>query len=216
LSKAKVRFSGEGSDLSDSVKSLVSTVEKTAGLPRSQGYLLPRNDMGKKVAFTLAEVLITLGIIGVVAAMTLPTLINNYRKQETIAKLKKVYSVLGQASLLAQAEYGETSGWVLDSGKSRAKSKNFSEKYLIPYLKVVKKCEDYSTSDCNYPIYKLNGQRYSVNDFNNWTYRFYLADGTFLIVYSLYDSNEARHPKYASIIFDINGEKRPNKWGRCF
>ena len=169
--------------------------------------------MGKKVAFTLAEVLITLGIIGVVAAMTLPTLINNYRKQETIAKLKKVYSVLGQASLLAQAEYGETSGWVLDSGKSRAKSKNFSEKYLIPYLKVVKKCEDYSTSDCNYPIYKLNGQRYSVNDFNNWTYRFYLADGTFLIVYSLYDSNEARHPKYASIIFDINGEKRPNKWG---
>lgn len=47
------------------------------------------------LAFTLAEVLITLGIIGVVAAMTLPTLINNYRKQETIAKLKKVYSVLG-------------------------------------------------------------------------------------------------------------------------
>ena len=165
-------------------------------------------------AFTLAEVLITLGIIGVVAAMTLPTLINNHRKQETIAKLKKVYSVLGQASLLAQAEYGETSGWELDSGKSRAKSKNFSEKYLIPYLEVVKKCEDYSsTSDCNYPIYYLKGQRYSANDFNNWTYRFYLADGTFLIVYSLYDSNEAKHTKYASIIFDINGEKRPNKWG---
>jgi len=55
LSKAKVRFSGEGSDLSDSVKSLVSTVEKTAGLPRSQDSLLPRNDMEKKVAFTLAE-----------------------------------------------------------------------------------------------------------------------------------------------------------------
>ena len=50
LSKAKVRFSGEGSDLSDSVKSLVSTVEKTAGLPRSQGYLLPRNDMARKAA----------------------------------------------------------------------------------------------------------------------------------------------------------------------
>ena len=37
--------------------------------------------MGKKLAFTLAEVLITLGIIGVVAALTLPALISNYKKQ---------------------------------------------------------------------------------------------------------------------------------------
>ena len=72
-----------------------TVMTKTAGLPRSQGYLLPRKDMRKKAAFTLAEgathvaqspkprraaftlaeVLITLGIIGVVAAMTLPALI---------------------------------------------------------------------------------------------------------------------------------------------
>lgn len=42
-----------------------------------------------KVAFTLAEVLITLGIIGVVAAMTLPTLIANYQKRQTVVQLKK-------------------------------------------------------------------------------------------------------------------------------
>ena len=52
-----------------------TVMTKTAGLPRSQDSLLPRNDMGKKAAFTLAEVLITLGIIGVVVAMTLPALI---------------------------------------------------------------------------------------------------------------------------------------------
>lgn len=40
-------------------------------------------------AFTLAEVLITLGVIGVVAAMTLPTLIQNYQEQEYVNKLKK-------------------------------------------------------------------------------------------------------------------------------
>ena len=39
-------------------------------------------DNKKKTAFTLAEVLITLGIIGIVAAMTLPTLIASYNKQE--------------------------------------------------------------------------------------------------------------------------------------
>lgn len=50
-----------------------------------------------KRAFTLAEVLITLGIIGVVAALTLPTLINNINKQDTVAKIKKAYSVFGNA-----------------------------------------------------------------------------------------------------------------------
>ena len=37
-------------------------------------------------AFTLAEILITLGIIGVVAAMTIPTLITNYQKKQTVTK----------------------------------------------------------------------------------------------------------------------------------
>ena len=45
-------------------------------------------------AFTLAEVLITLGIIGVVAALTLPTLISNYKKQTYVTGLQKAYSVL--------------------------------------------------------------------------------------------------------------------------
>lgn len=46
--------------------------------------------MNNKTAFTLAEVLITLGIIGVVAAMTLPTLVQKHQEKVTIAKLKKV------------------------------------------------------------------------------------------------------------------------------
>ena len=108
LSKAKVRFSGEGSDLSDSVKSLVSTVEKTAGLPRSQGYLLPRNDMMKKVAFTLAEVLITLGIIGVVAAMTLPALIQNYQKGVVLNRLKQTYAQITVGAEAAAADQDNT------------------------------------------------------------------------------------------------------------
>ena len=65
----------------------------------------------KKAAFTLAEVLITLGIIGVVAALTLPGLIqsNNNRVVET--KLKKFYSQINQAILLAEAEYGPKEYW---------------------------------------------------------------------------------------------------------
>ena len=47
-----------------------------------------------KKGFTLAEVLITLGIIGVVAAMTLPTLIKNYQKQVWAISAKKSYAVV--------------------------------------------------------------------------------------------------------------------------
>ena len=61
-------------------------------------------DNSRKIAFTLAEVLITLGIIGVVAAMTLPTVINNVHHKELETALKKQYSTLSQAILDIQRE----------------------------------------------------------------------------------------------------------------
>ena len=61
----------------------------------------------EKTAFTLAEVLITLGIIGVVAALTLPALIQNNRNKELQTGLKKAYSVISQALDMYQAETGE-------------------------------------------------------------------------------------------------------------
>ena len=56
--------------------------------------------------FTLAEVLITLGIIGVVAAMTIPTLIANTRSQQYRSTLKKTIATLSNAARMAQAQYG--------------------------------------------------------------------------------------------------------------
>ena len=58
-------------------------------------------------AFTLAEVLITLGIIGVVVALTIPVLVGNYKKVQTVAQLKKVYSAMQQSVQIAQNEYGD-------------------------------------------------------------------------------------------------------------
>lgn len=61
--------------------------------------------MTKRFGFTLAEVLITLGIIGVVAAMTIPTLIANTNSAKFRAQFKKTLSTLNQAGLMAQAQY---------------------------------------------------------------------------------------------------------------
>lgn len=62
--------------------------------------------------FTLAEVLITLGIIGIVAAMTLPTLIQNYKNRVVETRLKKFYSTMNQAVLMAEAQYGDKKNMV--------------------------------------------------------------------------------------------------------
>ena len=69
----------------------------------------------RKIAFTLAEVLITLGIIGIVAALTIPSVIEGYKEKETVAKLKKVYSVLSQSYELYMQETGEPFKWSADS-----------------------------------------------------------------------------------------------------
>ena len=61
--------------------------------------------MTKRFGFTLAEVLITLGIIGVVAAMTIPTLIANTNGAKYRSQFKKTVSTLNQAGLMSQAQY---------------------------------------------------------------------------------------------------------------
>ena len=86
----------------------------------------------KRAAFTLAEVLITLAIIGIVAAMTIPTLITNYQKKITVSKLQKVYSILGNMTKLLYADgvYNVFSGAV-----SPEKTEQFFNLYILPYFK---------------------------------------------------------------------------------
>ena len=99
-------------------------------------------------AFTLAEVLITLGIIGVVAAMTLPTLIESHNRQVVETRLEKFYSTINQAIVRAEVDFGDRSDWYQDTNNietdENGKLINGSsgvEKwwntYLAPYVKTV-------------------------------------------------------------------------------
>ena len=97
----------------------------------------PRNDMGKKVAFTLAEVLITLGIIGVVAALTFPTLLSRHNANVTLNKLKKFYTVMSQANNMAIAEFGPMDYWDgFSSSYNMEEMKAWFDKYIKPYVQV--------------------------------------------------------------------------------
>ena len=76
------------------------------------------NKNKKSKGFTLAEVLITLGIIGVVAAITMPTLINNYREKATVNKVKKFYSMMSQAYLLSVKDNEHADPWNVGNGQN--------------------------------------------------------------------------------------------------
>lgn len=105
-----------------------------------------------RFGFTLAEVLITLGIIGVVAAMTIPVMISSYNKHITETRLKKFYSLFNQAIKLSVAENGEVEGWdsywdasknIYDEDGNVKENSDVVdaafEKYLAPYMKVMTK-----------------------------------------------------------------------------
>lgn len=83
--------------------------------------------------FTLAEVLITLGIIGVLASMTLPALIGNYREKEYAARLKKFNSTMAQVLILSENENGTVNSWDMS-----LKPEDFVRKYFAPYIKTLR------------------------------------------------------------------------------
>ncbi len=85
----------------------------------------------KKIAFTLAETLITLGVIGIVAAITIPMMITTYQKNATALAVKKAYTELNQVLKMATADYGEPSGWQYYGADEL---QPWVETYIAPYL----------------------------------------------------------------------------------
>ena len=164
-------------------------------------------------AFTLAEVLITLVIVGVIAAMTIPTLMNNTNKQEYVSRLKKAYSTLSQATNRIIAEEGMPRG---DIGGWATSTTNVYNLYL-KHLSTAKACGN-GTECMNHQIYSFYGTPYnlSFNIANNNYKRFALADGVQVAVGDIKTSCDWHIEGLdvcGRIFVDVNGEKGPNKLG---
>lgn len=175
--------------------------------------LLGHSELDNLPAFTLAEVLITLGIIGIVAAMTLPALINGYQKKVTVTQLKKAYSALNQAIKMSELENGEYQYW--EDGITMG-AENYTNKYWKPYFKILKSCTTYQSCgyQTNYAWESLNGNSNTIF-VSNPGYRipFIIQDGTFVSVSTTIGS--LVNP--TSIIFvAINGPNKPNIVGKDF
>ncbi|MBQ3310869.1 type II secretion system protein, partial [bacterium] len=98
-------------------------------------------------AFTLAETLIVMGIIGVVAALTIPNVNKNTGEAEKVARFKKIYAELSEAHDRATAVYGPIEKWFVNDNTQE----KYAERYLnriTEFMKVTKICnsEEYSYS----------------------------------------------------------------------
>ena len=176
-----------------------------------------------KYAFTLAEVLITLVIIGVVAAITVPTLQANYLERERVARVKKTYSILNQAMIRVRATGADMMFEEID-GNSQ-KIKEWYDEYLGPFLITTKVC--YQKAGCwNEGDTKwLNGSTHSYNKtgvgLGSDIITAVLNDGTLINIdgFSVADMDklfgiDAEGTAGFVVYFDINGVKKPNTIGK--
>ena len=152
-----------------------------------------------KKAFTLAEVLVTLGIIGVVSAMTVPTLMQNHQRKTYVTQLHKVYNEFSQALVQYQTDRNAIN--LTEAGLTS--QVNFNS-FISNYFKTVQKCD--SLTPCFTDDYKtLNGGGVNFSDGTSYV----LASGS--SVRFLFSSSG---DKIGQIGVDINGKKGPNILGR--
>lgn len=158
--------------------------------------------------FTLAEVLIALGVVGIVAAMTLPVLINDIQGRQLQSALKKSYSTISQALDMYYAENGERNFHLMSHDEFKS--------MLLKYIKNIRDCGygyDGDSKACvkarNFAnVYKTYnnkaGLRYASFDDG----QFVMNDGTLVMV-----NYRSGNLKYITV--DVNGYlKRPNKLGQ--
>ncbi len=172
----------------------------------------------KKIkAFTLAEVLITLGIVGVAAAMTIPNLITNMQNRHTEAILKEDYSILQQMMISAN-EDGAISN--ITTLNDMNEMKKWFNTFFLPYIKTENIC--YDKEGCwNEKVYYLNNSVFqSGGSCGGFAISFVLPNAStvclddykvsMLPIYGIDANNENSIILYV----DVNGQKKPNTLGK--
>lgn len=180
-------------------------------------FSLPWRD--RRTAFTLAEVLITLGVIGVVAAITLPLIINQTQKFVLKQQFKQTYSILYNAfeKTKSDLEYIPNCTYT-NIGSATTKTSDCTTYHtaVLNNLKTIKTCNGYAKRDgCIKDVKGTDviNQMPTLWGFNqgsidNQNYAVILSNGAMFMFYNA--NGKLNWPIY---LVDVNGTKGPNKWG---
>lgn len=153
--------------------------------------------MDRKFAFTLAEVLVTLMIIGVIASMTIPALRQDAMNKTVATNLKKIYSELNQATSLTLTENHTNKmcrTGVMDDDET------FEKEFINKKLNVMTTCNASSPEEC-----------FGKTELFNTSKSYLLSNGIAIAFDSVDCSSGTDIQQY--IYIDINGPKPPNKGG---
>ena len=150
----------------------------------------------KAIAFTLAETLIVMGIIGVVAALTLPNLNSSTGDKEKVAKVKKIYQNLNDAFARAQVVYGPYSEWFRNDNANTIRC----AQRITEFMKISKNCEMSTNKGCfkNNIIDDASTLPQQCIDSDSSIYKLILADGSSIAFDNIDSSN-------LQIYVDIDG-----------
>ncbi len=193
-------------------------IKKDVILSQRRRIPLKRNWIFHSAAFTMAEVLITLGIIGIVAAMTMPMLINKAQKMILAQQFKKMYTNIQNTINLIQAENGAPfECYNTGFGEYHLTECDvFWEKFLSKY-QVINECKK-GDFYCYPKAYKTKAEVLAEGgeilnnactmDFPYGSY-YFLSDGSEFIINI--GPGVAHHSVFFGI--DVNGLKAPNRWG---
>lgn len=171
--------------------------------------------MRKLFGFTLAEVLITLGIIGIVVALTMPMLIAEYRNKAYVTQLHKTCNELQQGFRMLLAD--ENTSDLVDAGLTNSTNmKNF----LKTYFKLVDTCDNGINAPCFADDYKnINGVLFTPVNKNTWgggACGITSSGASFCLDVPVWNSSTYADITTTSgnVFIDVNGLKGPNKIGR--
>lgn len=159
-------------------------------------------------AFTLAEVLVTLGIIGVVSAMTVPTLMQNYQRKTYVTQLHKIFNEMSQAGLRAINDNNAVS-----LKETKYSSPSNTSTFFRTYFKVVKDCGTDVRSCLASSYDNMNGQTVTTPATISNTSCVAIASGAVICLSPHYRSV---NDEGATLLVDTNGLKGPNIIGRDF
>ena len=171
----------------------------------------------KKSALTLAEVSVVFMILGIVAAIVVPTLISNYKERTTISMVKKTYSQINQAVLMSIKDNGYPNQWRVDDGADANSATQFAA-YITPYLQISKDCGTqigclgYTTTPK-----LLKGTVYQNYDTLEGYYKLILSDGRYIWIrgtaHYCSTSGGGHYDTCGAVFVDTNGTLPPNVIG---
>jgi len=154
-------------------------------------------------------VLITLAIIGIIAAITIPSIVANHQKRTLETQFAKSYRIIMQAVNLAVAEHGGVENWEWKDTYSAVEMDEFVKNYFLPYFNHIKYCPaDNSVKGCYHTIKQFNDS--IVEKDNMARPKILLQDGT-CIIFNFIKNGIKDKNRSMAIEVDTNGVKKPNK-----